>query len=145
MLAIIGIVIVFTTVIGGYLYEEGNIAVLFQPAEMVIIFGAAIGGLLISSPSKVVKAVIKSIAMIFRGKTFTKKDYIEALMLLNGIFYKIRQQGLVSVESDVDNPMESPLFSQYPNILKNSRAVNLMTDTLRTVRQPPSPPMNWTP
>jgi chemotaxis protein MotA len=133
MLAIIGIVIVFTTVIGGYLLEHGNLAVLFQPAEFLIIFGAAIGGFLISSPSKVVKAVIKSISRIFRGKTFDKKDYTEALMLLNGIFYKIRQQGLVSIESDVDSPQESPLFSQYPSILNNTHAIDLITDTLRTV------------
>lgn len=133
MLAIIGIVVVLTTVIGGYLFEEGNIAVLFQPAEIVIIFGAAIGGFLISNPSKVVKSVISSISQIFRGKCLEKKDYIEALMLLNGIFYKIRQQGLVSIESDVDTPEESPLFSQYPSILKNKHAVNLITDTLRTV------------
>jgi len=133
MLAIIGIVIVFTTVIGGYLLEHGNLAVLFQPAEFLIIFGAAIGGFLISSPSKVVKAVIKSIFRIFRGKTFDKKDYTEALMLLNGIFYKIRQQGLVSIESDVDSPQESPLFSQYPSILNNTHAIDMITDTLRTV------------
>jgi chemotaxis protein MotA len=133
MLAIIGIIVVLTTVIGGYLFEEGNIAVLFQPAEIVIIFGAAIGGFLISNPSKVVKSVISSISQIFRGKCLEKKDYIEALMLLNGIFYKIRQQGLVSIESDVDTPEESPLFSQYPSILKNKHAVNLITDTLRTV------------
>jgi chemotaxis protein MotA len=133
MFATIGIAIVLVTVIGGYLYEEGNIAVLFQPAEMVIIFGAATGALLISSPSKVVKAVMKSISQIFSGTTFEKKDYTEALLLLNGIFYKIRQQGLVSIESDVDSPNESSLFTQYPAILKNTHAVTLITDTLRTV------------
>jgi len=133
MFAIIGMAVVLIAVIGGYLFEEGNLAVLFQPAEMAIIFGAAIGGFLISSPSKGIKAVFKSISQIFHGKTFDKKDYTEALMLLNGIFYKIRQQGLVSIESDVDNPQESPLFSQYPAVLTNTHAINLIADTLRTV------------
>jgi chemotaxis protein MotA len=91
------------------------------------------GVFLISNPSKVVKTVFRSISQIFHVKTFEKKDYIEALMLLNGIFYKIRQQGLVSIESDVDTPEESALFTQYPSILKNKHAVNLITDTLRTV------------
>ncbi|SEM26479.1 chemotaxis protein MotA [Syntrophus gentianae] len=133
MFAIIGIAVVLSTVIGGYLLEHGNLAVLIQPAEMIIIFGAATGALLISSPSKVVKAVLKAVSQIFGGKTFEKKDYTEALLLLNGIFYKIRQQGLVSIESDVDNPKESALFNQYPAILKNTHAVDLITDTLRTV------------
>ena len=133
MIAGIGIAVVLIAVIGGYLLEHGNLAVLIQPAEMLIIFGAATGALLISSPSKVVKAVFKSVAHIFKGRTFDKKDYTEALLLLNGIFYKIRQQGLVSIESDVDNPGESSLFSQYPSILKNKHAVDLIADTLRTV------------
>ncbi len=133
MSAIIGIAVVLIAVIGGYLIEEGNLSVLFQPAEMLIIFGAAIGAFLISSPTKLVKAVFRSIAQIFRGKTLSKKDYTEALMLLYGIFYKIRQQGLVSIESDVDNPQESALFSQYPAILNNRHAIGLITDTLRTV------------
>jgi len=133
MFASIGIAIVLIAVIGGYLLEHGNLSVLFQPAELIIIFGSATGALLISSPAKVVKAVIKAVSQTFSGKTFEKKDYTEALLLLNGIFYKIRQQGLVSIESDVDNPKESALFNQYPAILKNSHAVNLITDTLRTV------------
>jgi chemotaxis protein MotA len=133
MFASIGIAIVLIAVIGGYLLEHGNLSVLIQPAEILIIFGAATGALLISSPAKVVKAVIKAISQTFSGNTFEKKDYTEALLLLNGIFYKIRQQGLVSIESDVDNPKESALFNQYPAILKNSHAVNLITDTLRTV------------
>ena len=118
MIAIIGFVIVSAAVIGGYLLEGGNLSVIFQPVEILIIGGAAIGGFIIASPMKVIKATGSSIARIFSNKPYTKQDYMEVLIMINGIFYKIRQQGLVSIESDVDAPEQSPLFSQFPNILK---------------------------
>ena len=133
MIAIIGFVIVSAAVIGGYLLEGGNLSVIFQPVEILIIGGAAIGGFIIASPMKVIKATGSSIARILSNKPYTKQDYMEVLIMINGIFYKIRQQGLVSIESDVDEPEQSPLFSQYPNILKNHAAITLITDTLRTV------------
>lgn len=133
MFAIIGFAIVTVAIIGGYLMEHGNLSVLFQPAELFIIGGAALGGFVVASPLKVIKAVFSATARMFSHKTRTKDDYMEALMLLNGIFYKIRQQGLVSIESDVDNPEESSLFSQCPGILKNHHAITFITDTLRTV------------
>jgi chemotaxis protein MotA len=133
MMAIIGFAVVISCVVGGYLLAKGNLSVLFQPTEFLIIFGAAVGGFLISSPLKVVKKVVGSVMGIFIGKTLSSADYLEALLLLNGIFYKIRQQGLVSIESDVDRPEESPVFNKFPHILKNERALNLITDTLRTV------------
>ncbi len=133
MFPIIGIIIVTGCVIGGYLLEHGNMSVLFQPVELLIIGGAALGGFIIASPVHVIKAVISSFVGIFTHKAREKKEYIEILMLLNGIFYKIRQQGLVSIENDVDSPAESPLFAKYPDILKNHAAVSLITDTLRTV------------
>lgn len=133
MIAIIGFVIVSAAVIGGYLLEGGNLSVIFQPVEILIIGGAAIGGFVIASPMKVIKATGSSIGRIFTNKPYTKQDYMEVLIMINGIFYKIRQQGLVSIESDVDAPEQSPLFSQFPNILKNQAAISLITDTLRTV------------
>ena len=133
MFPIIGIIIVTACVIGGYLLEHGNMSVIFQPIELMIIGGAAIGSFVIASPIHVIKAVISSFIGLFTHSPRTKQDYIDILMLLNGIFYKIRQQGLVSIEADVDTPEESPLFTQYPHILKNHEAVALITDTLRTV------------
>ncbi|MEN6469819.1 MAG: flagellar motor stator protein MotA [Smithella sp.] len=133
MIVIIGFVIVTVCVIGGYLLEGGNLSVIFQPVELMIIGGAAVGGFFIASPMKVIKATGASIARIFTNKPYVKKDYIEVLLMINGIFYKIRQQGLVSIESDVDDPAQSPLFSPFPQILKNHAAISLITDTLRTV------------
>lgn len=133
MFAIIGAVVVLVTVIGGYLMEHGNLHVLFQPAELVIIFGAAIGGFIIASPMRVIKAVSKSVLGVVAGKAYKASDYLEVLMLMSEIFSKIRKEGLVSIEADVDNPEESKIFSNYPRFLKNHHAVALVTDTLRTV------------
>jgi chemotaxis protein MotA len=133
MFFIIGVIVVLSAVIGGYLLEHGNLSLLFQPVELLIIGGAALGSFLISNPLKIVKATVGSLLGIFSDSSYSKVDYIEALMLLNGVFYKIRQQGLVSIESDVDDPEKSPLFNKYPKILKNHRAIHLITDTLRIV------------
>ncbi len=132
MFVIIGAIIVFVGVIGGYLMEKGNLSVLIQPAELFIIYGAVIGGFLIANPPKLVSITISSILNLLSHKTHTKEDYQELLLLLNGLFYKIRQQGLVSVESDVDDTASSPLFNAYPRVMKNHHAITFIGDTLRT-------------
>ncbi len=133
MFIIIGAVIVLVSVIGGYLMEHGNLSVLVQPAELVIIGGAAIGSLIIASPLKVIINIIKTIIRALTSKGYSKADYMDALIMLSEIFSKIRKEGLVSIEADVDNPEESKIFSNHPKFMKNHHAVNLVTDTLRTV------------
>ena len=133
MIAIIGMLIVIGSVIGGFLEEGGNLSVLVQPAELLIIGGAALGAFFISTPMKIIKATMVALIGMLKNKGYEKQDYIDVLLLLNSVFYKIRQQGLVSIESDVDSPMHSALFSRYPKILNNHHATTLITDTLRTV------------
>ena len=133
MIAIIGFVIVTLSIIAGYYLEKGNFSVLFQPAELLIVAGAAFGAFIVASPMKVLKATVVATKRMFSYKPYTKDDYIDLLLLLNGIFYKIRQQGLVSIESDVDNPEESSFFKSYPGVLKKHHALTFLTDTLRTV------------
>jgi chemotaxis protein MotA len=133
MLTIIGAFIVISAVIGGYLMAGGNLNILYQPAEFVIIFGAAIGSFVIASPPKVMKMVIGGFFRVLSGKAYSKADYMEVLLLMSAIFSKIRKEGLVSIEADVDNPEESKIFSNYPKFLKNHHAVALIADTLRTV------------
>jgi chemotaxis protein MotA len=133
MFAIIGAVIVLGMIIGGYLMEHGNLSLLFQPAELVIIGGAALGSFIIASPMKIIKATIAGFITILKGKAYSKSDYMEILMLMTEIFAKIRKEGLVSIEGDVDNPGESAIFSKYPKFLHNHHAVELVADTLRTV------------
>jgi chemotaxis protein MotA len=133
MFAAIGICIVLGCVMGGYIMGHGNLGVLWQPAELVIIFGAAIGGFVISSPLKVIKSTIGSIGRLFGGKAYSRPDYEEVLLLLNEIFFKIRKEGLVSIESDIDGPETSEIFKKYPKFLHNHHALAFLADTLRTL------------
>ncbi len=133
MFVLIGSALVIGSVLGGYLMEQGNISLLLQPAELIIIFGAAIGGFIISSPLKVIKAVQGGIMRMFKSRVYSSRDYMDALVLLSEIFYKIRKEGLVSIESDLDEPEKSPIFQKYPNFLKNHHALAFLTDTLRTL------------
>jgi chemotaxis protein MotA len=133
MFTIIGSIVVLVCVIGGFVLEKGNVAVLFQPVELLIIFGSAIGGFIIASPMKVMKAVFAGLLKMLTGKGYTKADYLEALTMLGEVFYKIRKEGLVSVEGDVDNPKESAIFTKYPRFFNNHHAIDLVVDTLRTV------------
>lgn len=133
MLAIVGAIVVLGCVIGGYLMEGGNLHVLIQPAELVIIFGAALGGFIIASPMKVIKNVMGGVFKVLKSKGFSKDDYLDALLLLGEIFNKIRKDGLISIEGDVDNPESSSIFSKYPKMLSNHHALAYVTDTLRTI------------
>lgn len=133
MFAIIGSVVVLVAVVGGYLLEHGNLHVLFQPAEVVIIFGAATGALLISSPAPVFRAVIKTFPKIFSYKGLSKQDYVDLLVLLFKLFQKMRKEGLISVEEEIDNPEKSKIFSAHPQVLKNHHAMSFICDSIRIV------------
>ncbi len=133
MFAIIGAVIVIGMVLGGYAMEHGNFSVLLQPAELIIIGGAAVGGFIIQAPLKIIKIVFADIKRVFAGKTYAKADYMEALLLMSEIFFKIRREGLISIEEDVEKPDKSPIFKKYAKFNKNHGFRDFITDTLRTV------------
>ncbi len=133
MFVIIGFVMVLGGVIGGYLMEGGNLSLLVQPAELVIIFFAALGGFVIASPTKIMKLVMKGMKAILAGKTYSMQDYQDALLLLSEVFFKIRKEGVVAIEMDVDTPAQSEIFKKYPKVLKNHHALAFITDTLRTI------------
>jgi len=133
MFTIIGIAVVLGSVITGYAMGKGNFHVLFQPAEVVIIFGAAIGGLLISSPGKAVKVIFGHLGGIFAESHFSKEHYLELLLLMNAVFFKIKKEGLVAIESDIENYENSPLFQKYPKIMKDKEVAEFICDTIRTM------------
>lgn len=112
---------------------HGNMHVLFQPSEFVIIIGAALGGFIIANPIKIIKATVAGASRMFASKAYAKQDYMDALVLLSEIFFKIRKEGLVSIESDIDAPENSPIFKKYPKFLKNHHALAFLADTLRTL------------
>jgi chemotaxis protein MotA len=132
MFAIIGILLVIGAVVGGYLMEGGKLLVLMQPAELVIIGGAAIGTLLIANPLSVVINVLKGVMGVFTGSRYTAAFYLEGLRMLNDIFQFARKMGMAKLEEDIENPEKSQIFSKYPKILKDHHTLFFLCDTLRT-------------
>src|SRR5450432_2497340 len=131
MFAIIGIVVVFGSIIAGYLMEHGNLRVLMQPAELVVIGGAAIGTVLIANPLYIIKAIVGNIMGVLKGSSCTEKRYLETLKMLYDLFTKARKEGLVALEADVEDPGKSPIFSKYPSFAHDHHAVDFVCDTLR--------------
>jgi len=131
MFAIIGIVIVFGSVLGGYLMEHGNIRVLIQPAELVVIGGAAIGTVLIANPLHILKQIVGGVAGVFGGSKFTKQRYLDSLKMMYELLNKARREGLMSLEGDVEDPAKSPLLSKYPAFLKDHHVRDYFCDTMR--------------
>jgi chemotaxis protein MotA len=131
MFAIIGIVIVFGSVIGGYLMEHGNIRVLVQPAELVVIGGAAIGTVLIANPLHILKQIVGGVAGVFGGSKFTKQRYLESLKMIYELLNKARREGLMALEADVEDPAKSPILAKYPAFLKDHHIRDYLCDTMR--------------
>jgi chemotaxis protein MotA len=132
MFAIIGIVIVFGAVIGGFLMEKGHIAVLVQPAELLILGGAAIGTLLVANPIHIIKGVAAGLTGVLKGSPFGKPRYLSTLKMMYQFLNKVRKEGLLSVEMDVEKPKESSIFKNYPEFLGDHHARDFLCDTLRT-------------
>lgn len=131
MFVIIGILVVFGAVIAGYLMEHGNLKVLIQPAELVIIGGAAIGTLLIANPLYILKAIGGGIGGVFGGSKYSKDKYLETLKMLFELFSRARKEGLMALETDSDAPDKSPVFSKYAKFLKDHHALDFVCDTIR--------------
>jgi chemotaxis protein MotA len=132
MFAIIGILIVFGAVIGGFLMEKGHIMVLVQPAEMLILVGAAVGTLLVANPMHIIKGVVAGLLGVLKGSKFDKKHYLSTLKMMYEFLNKVRKEGLLSVEMDVEKPKESTIFKNYPAFLGDHHARDFVCDTLRT-------------
>jgi chemotaxis protein MotA len=132
MFAVIGIVIVFGAVIGGFLMEKGHLAILAQPAELLIIAGAATGTLLVANPVRILKAIVAGLMGTLKGSPFTKARYLNTLKMMYQFLNKVRKEGLLSVEMDVEKPKESSIFKNYPEFLGDHHARDFLCDTLRT-------------
>jgi len=132
MFAIIGIVVVFAAVIGGFLMEKGHILVLVQPAELLILGGAAIGTLLVANPMHILKGIVAGLMGVLKGSSFGKPRYLSTLKMMYQFLNKVRKEGLLSVEMDVEKPGESSIFKNYPEFLKDHHAKEFVCDTLRT-------------
>jgi len=131
MFAVIGILVVFGAVIGGFLMEKGHIAVLIQPAELLILVGAAIGTLLVANPVHIIKGILAGLVGVLKGSPFGKARYLGTLKMMYQFLNKVRKEGLLSVEMDVEKPKESSIFKNYPEFLNDHHARDFVCDTLR--------------
>jgi chemotaxis protein MotA len=131
LLVIIGYVVVCAAVFGGFAMEGGHLAALFQPLELVMIAGAALGAFFVGNNSKTVKATLKALPTVFQGSRYTRELYMELMALLFDVLSKVRKEGLMSIEGDIEAPAESPVFSKYPAVLADHHVVEFMTDYLR--------------
>lgn len=128
---VIGALIVAGCVFGGFMLSGGNLLTLWHPNELLIIGGAALGAFIIANPGKVIKKVLKGIGTLLKGSKYSKQLYLDALALMYDLLTKARKDGLMALESDIEEPHKSPIFKKYPRILADHHAVEFICDYLR--------------
>jgi chemotaxis protein MotA len=131
LLVILGYLIVVGSVFGGFALAGGHLASLLQPVELLMIGGAALGSFFVGNNGKAIKATLKALPTLLKGSKHNKALYMELMTLLFEILSKVRKEGLMSIEGDVESPEESPVFNKYPTILADHHIVEFMTDYLR--------------
>lgn len=131
MLVVLGYIVVLGSVFGGFVLNGGHLGAMYQPFELLTIGGSAIGAFIVGNSGKAIVATLKSLPGVFKGSHYNKAIYMELMGLLYEILSKVRKEGLMSIESDVDNPKQSPMFTKYPKVLKDHHAIEFMTDYLR--------------
>lgn len=131
MFVIIGYVFMCACILGAYAFHGGHLGVLWQPSEIVIIFGGAFGGMIAGFGGKPLKATLKAFPTIFQGSKFSKAFYMDLFACLFEILSKVRKEGLMSIEPDVEDPHSSPIFSKYASVSHDHHVVEFITDYLR--------------
>ncbi|ADZ42175.1 TPA: flagellar motor stator protein MotA [Yersinia enterocolitica] len=133
MLVILGYIVVLGAVFGGYIIVGGHLGALYQPAEFLIIGGAGIGAFIVGNNGKAIKATMKALPKLMRRSKYNKVLYMDLMALLYRLLAKSRQQGMLSLERDIESPLESEIFSNYPRILADKVLVEFITDYLRLI------------
>ena len=131
MLAVIGIAVVFLAVFGGFLMEQGNPWVLMQPAELLIVGGAAAGIILVANPPSLIRKMVRGARDAFREAAYGRQVFLLHLRMLYEVFGYVQRAGIVALEADVENPARSPIFSRYPGFLRDLETRDLVCDSLR--------------
>jgi len=133
MIQIVGSVLVLGCVLGGFMMEGGHILALWHPSEIIIIIGAAFGAFLTSNPAKVCKQAIQGALALPKGPRYKREDYVTLLKLTYDILMKIRKEGVMAIEADLEAPDKSVLFKKYPKILEDHHMISFITDCLRLI------------
>jgi chemotaxis protein MotA len=131
MLVIVGYIVVVGSVLGGFALHGGSLGALWQPFELLIIGGAAFGAFVVGNNTKVLKAVFSSLPSVLKGSKYTKVRYLALMALLYDLLAKIRKEGMMSIENDVESPGDSPVFTKYPEISADHHLIEFITDYLR--------------
>ena len=131
MTILLGITVVIAAVLGGFVLSHGELASLWQPFELLIIGGAAIGAFVIANPPKVTLSTFKQLPQLLLAQRFTKERYLELLALLFQVFNVIRREGLISIERHVDAPEDSDLFNSFPMVIDDQHVLDFICDYLR--------------
>ena len=131
MLVIVGYIVIIVSVFGGFALAGGHLASLWQPVELLMIGGGAVGAFMVGNNGKAMKATLKALPTVLKGSKYNRALYMDMMALLYELLTKIRKEGLMSVESDVDSPESSPLFSKYPAIMADHHIIEFLTDYLR--------------
>lgn len=132
MLIVGGLLVVFAAVIGGFIMAGGNVAVLVQPSEFVVIGGAAIGSLIVSTPKKVLLAAVAQTKAAMIGG-IGKDDYVDLLSMLYQVFKQVQQGGVMSLEPHFEDPANSPLLTRYPKFLARHEALDFLADSVKII------------
>jgi len=131
VLIVLGYIIVVAAVFGGYAMVGGHLGAMFQPAELVIIAGAALGAFVASNNGKAIKATLRTFSKLKRTTKYNKTMYMELLALQYNLLSKARRDGMLAIERDIDDPQNSPMFADYPKLLSDPMIMAFLTDYLR--------------
>lgn len=128
---IIGIIIAVGCVLGGFVMINGPLMVLFQPAEFVVIGGAALGAVITGTPVKVLSSLFKKLPGAIKGSPYDKAAFSELLRMQYEVYVNAKKGGLLSLESDINAPESSPLFTKYPKFIANPHAIEFFCDAMK--------------
>jgi len=131
MFVIGGWVLVFVAVFGSFVLGGGHVLALLQPFEAMCIFGAAIGAFIVSNPPKTLRAVVRVVPTCFKSTDYSKTKFLQLIALLFELLQKPRQEGLLALEADVNDPESSPIFTKYPTVTEDPELLAFINDYLR--------------
>lgn len=131
MLVILGYLVIIGSILGGYLMVGGALGALYQPSELLIIGGSALGAFIVGNNAKAIKGTVRAFPQLFKGSKYSRDLYMDLMALLFRLMAKSRQQGMLSLEGDIDSPRESEIFSSYPRVIADSHVIEFITDYMR--------------
>jgi chemotaxis protein MotA len=140
MFIIIGFAVVIFAVVVGFLIAGGNLLLMLQYAEFIVIVGSALGSLLISAPPSLIKKIISEIPKLLKPDHYSKEDYLSLLKSFNDLFIVAQRDGLLSIEKHIENPEQSDILSKNPKFINNLFLRNFFCDTLKVMLSGGVPP-----